>query len=154
MRKNKGNRLDEMQELQLLRIEHNACWIAFFGLAAAIIIQHLLIPDVAAASMGETVILLVVGIYMSAACARKGIWDRKLENNARTNGAISLLAGVISFCLMFIRVRLNFPDKPVGALCAGAITGIGCFFLCWVVISILGRETKKRQAELEKEPEE
>ena len=25
---------------------------------------------------------------------------------------------------------------------------------CWIAVSLLGRETKKRQAELEKEPEE
>ena len=152
--KRKANQLDEMQEQELLKIEHNACWIAFFVLAAVIIGQHLLIPDEAAAPIGETVILLVMCVYMAAACARKGIWDRRLANNARTNLAVSLLAGVITFFLMFIRVHHYYPDKPVGALCAGVFSGIGCFFLCWIAVSLLGRETKKRQAELEKEPEE
>ncbi len=152
--KRKVNQLDEMQEQELLKIEHNACWIAFFGLAAAIIGQHLLIPEESAAPIGETVILLVMCVYMAAACARKGIWDRRLANNARTNIAMSLLAGVVSFLLMFLRVHHYFPDKPVGSLAAGAAGGIGCFFLCLIVISLLGKETKKRQAELEKEPEE
>lgn len=152
--KRKANQLDEMQEQELLRIEHNACWIAFFGLAAAIIGQHLLIPDEAAAPSGETIVLLVMCAYMAAACARKGIWDRRLANNAKTNALLSLLAGGITFILMFLRVHHYFPDKPVGTLCAAAVSGIGCFFLCWIAISLLGRETKKRQAELEKEPEE
>ena len=33
------NRLDEMQEQKLLKIEHNGCWLAFYGLAAVIMIQ-------------------------------------------------------------------------------------------------------------------
>ena len=32
--KKRKNRLDEMQEQKLLKIEHNACWLAFWGLLA------------------------------------------------------------------------------------------------------------------------
>ena len=32
IRKMKSN-LDERQELKLLKIEHNGCWIAFWGIA-------------------------------------------------------------------------------------------------------------------------
>ena len=35
------NNLDEMQELELLKIEHNGCWIAFWGLIIAIVVQNL-----------------------------------------------------------------------------------------------------------------
>lgn len=35
----KKTNLDEMQEKQLLHIEHNACWIAFWSLFAAVYIQ-------------------------------------------------------------------------------------------------------------------
>ena len=41
MRRKKSN-LDEMQEQELLKVEHNGCWIAFWGLLAAIIIQSIL----------------------------------------------------------------------------------------------------------------
>ena len=30
------NRLDEMQEQKMLQTEHNACWLAFWGLLAAL----------------------------------------------------------------------------------------------------------------------
>ena len=33
------NNLDERQELKLLKIEHNGCWFAFWGLLIAIAIQ-------------------------------------------------------------------------------------------------------------------
>ena len=41
MKKGKKNRLDEMQEQKMLRIEHNCCWLAFFGLFAVILVQLL-----------------------------------------------------------------------------------------------------------------
>lgn len=42
MRRKKSN-LDEMQEQELLKVEYNGCWIAFWGLLAAIIIQSILL---------------------------------------------------------------------------------------------------------------
>ena len=38
MKKTKSN-LDELQELKLLKIEHNGCWLAFWGLLAVILTQ-------------------------------------------------------------------------------------------------------------------
>lgn len=40
MKKMKNN-LDERQELELLRIEHNGCWLAFLGLLIVMLIQLL-----------------------------------------------------------------------------------------------------------------
>lgn len=39
MRKGKlrRNRLDERQEQKMLQIEHNGCWIAFWGLAISLL---------------------------------------------------------------------------------------------------------------------
>ena len=34
------NNLDERQEQVLLRIEHNGCWLAFWGLLAALIAEQ------------------------------------------------------------------------------------------------------------------
>lgn len=35
----KKNNLDEMQEQELLKIEHNGCWLAFWGLLAVMAVQ-------------------------------------------------------------------------------------------------------------------
>lgn len=37
--KKQKNRLDEMQEQKLLQIEHTGCWLAFYGMFAAIFVQ-------------------------------------------------------------------------------------------------------------------
>ena len=39
--KKRENILDERQEMTLLRIERNGCWIAFIGLAALSMIQQI-----------------------------------------------------------------------------------------------------------------
>ena len=44
MRKGKlrRNRLDERQEQKMLQIEHNGCWIAFWGLAISLFVGYCL----------------------------------------------------------------------------------------------------------------
>ena len=44
IRKMKSN-LDERQELKLLKIEHNGCWIAFWGLLIVMAIQMIVGND-------------------------------------------------------------------------------------------------------------
>ena len=39
--KKKKNNLDEMQEQKLLKIEHNGCWLAFWGLFIVLIAQFI-----------------------------------------------------------------------------------------------------------------
>ena len=48
MRKGKlrRNRLDERQEQKMLQIEHNGCWIAFWGLAISLFVGIYLDTDV------------------------------------------------------------------------------------------------------------
>ena len=35
----KKSNLDERQEQDLLKIEHNACWLAFWGLLAVLVVE-------------------------------------------------------------------------------------------------------------------
>ena len=39
MKMSKKNNLDEMQEQELLKIEHNGYWLAFWGLLTAIVAE-------------------------------------------------------------------------------------------------------------------
>lgn len=36
------NKLDEMQEQKMLKIEHNGCWLAFWGLFVSLLVQALI----------------------------------------------------------------------------------------------------------------
>lgn len=148
----KNNKLDEMQEQMLLKIEHNGCWGAIWGLLAAMAVQMLLGAEPRAMA-GEWLVFMALALYIGVACMRAGIWDRRLSNNWKVNMAISLIAALCVglFQLGFSYLRYH---KPVGSLWGAVIsTGI-TFALCFAAVSIAGRITKKRQAALNLEPEE
>lgn len=92
MKRNQSN-LDEMQELKLLKIEHTGCWLALWGLVAAILVQTALGNDGMQNLLGEQILLIVLSLYLATACIKNGIWDRKLKPTFKTNLLLSLGTG-------------------------------------------------------------
>ena len=112
MKKRKNN-LDEMQEQELLKIEHNGCWLAFWGLLAAILVQSFLFGKIDFRTMaGEWVVFMVLSLYLAVACVRKGIWDRSLKMNSRTNFIAALIAGAVMGLFNAVMIFRNY-HKPV-----------------------------------------
>ncbi len=144
----KKNNLDEMQEQALLKIEHNGYWLGFFGLLVALLVQVALGSDIKTIA-GEFIVFMVLCGYLLIACLRKGIWDRQLKANGKTNLLCSLFAGVIMFLFATVRAYLNYPDAVWGSIAAGAFMGIIVFFLCWAALSICSAIYKKRREKLE-----
>ena len=116
--RNKNN-LDEMQELKLLKIEHNACWIAFWGLFAAIYIQIAIGNGGLACLGGEVVLMLILSVYLFVSCMKNGIWDRKLKPNFKTNIVISILAG-LAVGVFWVLLSYQKYHKLAGSLATGA----------------------------------
>ena len=103
----KKSNLDEMQEQALLKIEHNGCWLAFWGLLAAMALQMVMrVPG--RQMLGEWIVFMALSLYIVIACLRKGIWDRHLKANRKTNLIVSLLAAVATGIL----VTLSNPYLP------------------------------------------
>ena len=84
MKKMKNN-LDERQELKLLKIEHNGCWLAFWGLLIALTVQMVLTPDEPKAMAGEWIVFMALALYLSVACMKNGIWDRKIRPTVKNH---------------------------------------------------------------------
>ena len=59
------NNLDEMQEQELLKIEHNGCWLAFWMLLAAVGIEPIAfgVSDFRMLA-GEWIVLMVLCLYL------------------------------------------------------------------------------------------
>jgi len=146
----KRNNLDEMQEQALLKIEHNGCWLAFWGLLAALLVEGVLGFDIRAMA-GEWIVFMVLAVYIVAGCLREGIWDRRLKPNGKTNLVISLIAGIIVGVFTALRVYLNYPDFPVGSVFSGLFAGAVCFALCFAAISLCTLLYRKRKEKLENE---
>ena len=125
--KEKKNKLDERQEQALLKIEHNGCWLAFWGLLIAIFVQVIIYGYDFKQIAGEWIVFMVLCLYISTSCMKQGIWDRRLEPNPKTNLLLSAGAAVVFGGLMFITILKNFPDKPVGAASAALfIAAMSC----------------------------
>ena len=144
----KKSNLDEMQEQELLKIEHYGCWMAYWGLLAAMVIQMVMrVPG--AQMLGEWIIFVIMSLYICIACMRKGIWDRRLKANWKTNLVISLLAAVAVAVLVIL--SNPYLSEPLDYVLTAGLTGGFTFVLCFAALSIGMKLYKKRREKMEQE---
>lgn len=144
----KKNNLDEMQEQELLKIEHNGCWLAFWGLLAVMAVQMMMrVPD--SQMLGEWIVFMVLSLYLSIACLRKGIWDRRLQASAKTNLLVSALAGIA----VGILTTMSNPylSEPLDYVLVGGITGGFTFVLVFAALSFCMKLYRDRRKKLDEE---
>ena len=144
----KKSNLDEMQEQALLKIEHNGCWLAFWGLLAAIALQMVMrVPG--RQMLGEWIVFMALSLYIVIACLRKGIWDRHLKANWKANLIVSLLAAVATG----IPVTLSNPylSEPLDYVLVAGLTGGFTFVLCFAALSVCTKLYRNRRNKLDKE---
>lgn len=146
MKKMKNN-LDEMQEQRLLKIERNGFWFAFWGLAAALLIQMALTNFRFEYIIGEFIVFMFIALYIVGACIRHGIWDRKLKPEPATNLILSLLAGLVTCLYSGISNYLKY-HMLFGSLAAGIIFFIFTFIMVFTVLSISTYFYKRRVEKL------
>ena len=135
----KKNRLDEMQEQTMRKIESHGFWLLWGSLLAAWIVQTVF--GAADKAAGEWVVFMIGCIYPGVACLRNGLWDRHLSDTAPANAVYSLVAAVaVTLICGFSR------GYWVGAV----FTGI----LCFALLQLSMKAYKKRHAELENPKED
>lgn len=149
MKKMKNN-LDEMQELNLMNIEKNSFWIAYFGLVIAIVVQSFAgIGN----PFGETIVLLIVSVYSVSASIKRGIWDRRIPATPKANLAVSLIGSAIFSVALIIGNYYQY-----GVLKAAVLAGVFFFVfitvVCFGVLTVLTHFYKKKKEKLEQEIEE
>ena len=146
-----NSNLDEHQEQVLLGIESGGCWLAFWGLLVALLVQLVFFDADFARVAGEWIVLMVLAAYLVIRCLREGIWDRRLRPDVKTNCALSGIVGLVVAVLMFVRVHANFPDKPIGSIASGIISGVMAMTVCFVLLQLSAHAYQKRQEQLEAE---
>ena len=144
----KKNNLDEMQEQELLKIEHNGCWLAFWGLLAAMALQMVMrVPG--RQMLGEWIVFMALSLYIVIACLRKGIWDRHLKANWKTNLIVSLLAAVATG--IFVILSNPYLSEPLDYVLVAGLTGGFTFVLCFAALSVCTKLYRNRRNKLDKE---
>ncbi len=150
--KMKKSNLDEMQEQELLKIEHNGCWIAFWGLLAALVIQTIAFGNTDIRKLaGESAVFMVLVVYLTIECVRRGIWDRRIPMNTKTNALISAIAA-LAFGVYSAVMIYRMYQKPAGTTATALIITVITFCLCFAGLMIAMKKTEKRIKQLEEEP--
>ena len=147
--KGNKNNLDEMQEQKLLRLESRGFWLIWWALLAAMAVQ-LLVFGVEAYHLllGDWAVFMLSSVYMTAACIKQGLWDRKLKPNFRTNLLLSLLAGVVAGGFMGVYSYRSFGAAEA-ACWTVALVGGCTFLLCLLALSLSAAAYKKRRQQLD-----
>ena len=153
MKKRMKNKLDEMQEQKMLRIERNGCWFAFWGLFAVLAAQVIIYgygDDSWRYMVGEWIVFMCLALYIGIDCLRNGIWDRHLSPTPVANICASMISGVV-VCAMNFAVSYRNHHTLAGAAAHGIITGIMVFILCFAALTCVASIYKKRVAHMEQE---
>ncbi|MGN0334432.1 MAG: DUF6773 family protein [Lachnospiraceae bacterium] len=152
--KEMNNNLDERQEKQLLHIERNGCWFAFWALLISIFVQQSLfgITEIRAVA-GEWIIFMVLALYLSVSCLKNGIWDRHLKANTKTNFIVSVVAAILFSAVFSIVNYLNYQEWPA-AVTIFFVMSISIFVLCFAALSITAAMYNKRVKKLEEASED
>lgn len=140
----KKNLLDEMQEQTMRKIESRGCYVFFFGLLAALVIQNMMGAPTEQFA-GEGIVLTLGCLYMLIENIRNGLWDRHLSATSGTNLLCSLAAAAVVGGFTWVR-NGYWP----GALCTAIFSGI----LCFVALQWAMRLTQKRRKTLDEQEEE
>ena len=153
MKKLKNN-LDEMQELNLLRIEKRGFWIGYLGLLAAIIVQTLLYQENNLKyTAGELIVFFICSFYVLADCLRKGIWGRRTEPSAISNLFYTVACSGIFSVIMGVIKYIQYGSFA-GAVASGIVFFVMIAVLCYIVLTVMMIFYRKRVAKLDEEPEE
>lgn len=150
------NILDERQEKEMLIIEHRACVFMYSGLAFDCVIG--IVTGNLHLSFSIMIgIFFFSCIYIASSSMRKGIWDRYLRPNHKTNLVISLLSTGIVFLLLIagLLFRIMNEGEPIISNFRKIfpILLFSAFFFIFVfaLISILSSLTIKKQRKLDEE---
>lgn len=152
--KKRKNRLDEMQELKMLHIEHQGYWIGYIGLAAAILAQIFYYgPNCIDKFGGEFIIFMCLSVHNLVGCIKNGVWDRKFAPSWKVNVCTSLFAGVTGGSVNFFVTYVRYHTWQ-GCAAAGVVMGINIFVCTLVLMSLALAAYKLRERKLEKEVED
>ncbi len=148
----KTNRLDEMQDQKLLKMEEYGFWTMFWGLAAAIVVQLIMggtIKQVA----GELIVLLIGSIYLCVTSLKNGIWTRETTPTRKGSAVASIIPAVLIGAINGIKLIQNDQINTKSLLITAAIMA-AVYAACFAVLEVFRAAYNKRRSALDDIPEE
>lgn len=146
-----AKKVDERQEMDLLRIEHSGFWLMYFLLFIEIIIQGMILGE-HDKIVGEGIVFVVVSVFLLIGCARKGVWTYQSQKVPGVKSYLwySLVAGVLAGIIGVFN-GLKWTGNVPALMANMIVMAAGTFVLTFIVFLIVGGITKKREKKLEME---
>lgn len=147
-----AKKVDERQEMDLLRVEHYSFWLMFWLLAIEIVVQGIIL-DGGDKITGEWIVFMITAVFSVAGFIRKGVWSYQSKRvpGVKSYFLYSLIAGAVGGVLGFLGGMKRSPGNQ-GAICANVVgMATGIFAISFVGFSVLGTITRYREKKLELE---
>ena len=152
MKINRTNRLDEMQDQKLLKLEEAGFWILFWALSLAILVQ-LFTGGSFRQIAGELIVLAIGSIWIAVTTLKNGIWTRESTPTRKGNALASIIPAVL---IGFIRVYKLIQRGEVQSKSLLIALGISAavYALCFGILEFFRAAYNKRRSALDDIPDE
>lgn len=147
-----AKKVDERQEMELLKVEHIGFWAMYWMLFAALLIQGVIMQKEKEVVAGEFITFMVTSLIVLIGWVRKGVWSYQSKKvpGVKSYLCYSLAIGVIGglfFGILFgIRWHQNYLE---GILACVIFYILFLFGLSFVMFLIFGTIARKRERKLE-----
>lgn len=144
-------KVDERQELELLKVEHTGFWSVYWMLLASVLVQGVVMNKGLAEVLPEFIIFMISCVIIIVGCARKGLWSyqsRKVPG-VKSYLMYSVITGVLAGLFFGIVNTTKWAGGDVKTIVISVILHIiGFFAVTFVAFLIIGGIAKKREAKL------
>lgn len=135
------NKLDEMQEQKLTKIEAKNFWVLYWLLFASIIIQLIINPNFKSI-LPEFILLLISSAYLVFSCLKVNVWSRSFKPSLKSNILLSCLGGFIATIIQILSIYIQHgifaPQYQI-------FTFILTFALSFTLLSIASKFFNKKE---------
>ncbi|MBQ8597769.1 MAG: hypothetical protein IJ409_08275 [Lachnospiraceae bacterium] len=144
-------KVDERQELELLKVEHIGFWSVYWMLLASVLIQGIFMNKGVAEVLPEFIVFMIACVIIIVGCARKGLWSyqsRKVPG-VKSYLLYSGITGVVAGLFFGIVNTMKWTEGDIQTIIISVICHmIGFFAVTFVAFLIVGSIAKKREAKL------
>ena len=145
-------KVDERQEMELMKVERIGFWVMFWMLLVILVVEGIIMEDGAKLAAGEWLVFMTGCLVVIIGCARKGVWTYQSRKVPGVKSwCMYSLAGAAAGMVLGLITGLKIGDGNVAGIIYCMVAFAVCIFvLCFIAFAIVGSITKARENKLEK----
>ncbi len=144
-------KVDERQEMELMKVERIGFWVMFWMLLVLMIVEGIIMEGGAKLAAGEWLVFMTGCLVIIIGCARKGVWNYQSRKVPGVKSWFMYsLAGAAAGMVLGLITGLKIGDGNVAGIIYCMVAFAVCIFaLCFIAFAIVGSITKVRESKLE-----